>query len=408
MRAREAPVFETTPPSANGTRASYFIDHIEEFLEELLGNASLYKGGLSIYTTLSLELQTAAEAAVRRGLSALEERMILQGLSDPAPQGALVSLDVPNGGILAMVGGRDYEKSQFNRAVSALRQPGSAFKPIVYAYALEQGASQNTLLLDAPVVFRGANAGRDWMPNNFSETYQGEMTLRRSLALSKNIPAVRLLETFGVAPVIGFAHRLGITTPLDQNLSLALGTSTVRLIDLTAAYRVFASGGEATDPFGVIEIVDHSGHVIWRAKSGRRLVLSTESAAITTDILRAVVQEGTGRKALALGRPVAGKTGTTDQFKDALFVGFSPSIATGVWVGQDRYETLGKGETGARAALPIWIEFMEKAMATRPYQVFSIPESTIRVAMDPVSGKRGEDNDPVAAKALFRKGMGPK
>jgi penicillin-binding protein 1A len=349
----------------------------------------------------------AAETAVQSGLVTLEGRMTRRGISEAAPQCALVSLDVESGGVLAMVGGRDFGESQFNRAVSALRPPGSAFKPIVYAYALEQGFSQNRLLLDAPVIFRGADRGRDWTPENYSETYQGEMTLRKSLALSKNIPAVRLLETLGTAPVINFAHRMGITSPLDQNLSLVLGTSTVRLIDLTAAYRVLASGGESTPPFGVVEIVDHSGRVIWRAKPARQLVLSAESAAIATDMLRAVVEEGTGRKALSLGRPVAGKTGTTDQFKDALFMGYSPSIVTGVWVGQDKYETLGKGETGAQAALPIWIDYMEKAMATRPYQVFTTPETTLRVSIDPVSGKRMSEDDPGAVQALFLKGKAP-
>jgi penicillin-binding protein 1A len=383
------------------------VNYIEAFLEETLGDASLYKGGLSIYTTLSYEMQAAAELAVQNGLRDLEQRMLSRGIVDPAPQGALVSIDVSSGGILAMVGGRDFQESQFNRAASALRQPGSAFKPIIFAYAVDRGYSQSRALLDAPVIYKGANAGRDWMPQNYSKTFQGEMSLRRALALSKNIPSIRLLEMLGTSSVTGFAHRLGITSPLEQNLSLALGTSTVRLIDLTAAYRVFASGGESTLPFGVTEILDHSGRLLWRAKPARQLVLSPQSAAITTDMLQAVVQEGTGRKALALGRPVAGKTGTTDQFKDALFVGYSPSIVTGVWVGQDKYESLGKGETGAQSALPIWIDFMGTAMATRPYQVFTAPQGTVRVAVDPVSGKRLADNDPDAVQALFLKGKAP-
>jgi penicillin-binding protein 1A len=407
LRAKEQPVPEAGSSPSPGTKAPYFVNYIQASLEETLGDAFFYKGGLSIYTTLSYELQTAAESAVRKGGLDLEARMTRQGIPDPAPQCALVSLDVSSGGILAMVGGRDFQESQFNRAVSALRQPGSAFKPIVFAYAVDQGFSQNRLLLDAPVIFPGANGGRDWRPENYSKTYQGEMSLRRALALSKNIPAVRLLEMLGTSSVIGFAHRLGITSPLEQNLSLALGSSTVRLIDLTAAYRVFAAGGEATAPFGVTEVLDHSGRLLWRAKPTRQLVLSPESAAITTDMLQAVVQEGTGRKALALGRPVAGKTGTTDQFKDALFVGYSPSIVTGVWVGQDKYESLGGGETGARAALPIWIEFMGKAMATRPYQVFSAPLGTVRVAVDPVSGKRLAGDDSHAVQALFLEGTSP-
>lgn len=407
LLAREDPVLEGESSSTSATKAPYFMNYIKGFIEETLGDVYFYKRGLSIYTTLNYELQTAAEAAAEKGLAELEQRMTRRGISDPAPQCALISLDVSSGGILAMVGGRNYQENQYNLAVSALRQPGSAFKPIVFAYAVDQGFSQNRLLLDAPVIFPGADGGKDWTPSNYSETYQGEMSLRRALALSKNIPAIRLLEKLGTSSVIDFAHRLGITTSLDQNLSLALGTSSVRLIDLTATYRVFASGGESTAPYGVTEILDHSGHLLWRAKPTKQIVLSSESAAITTDMLRAVVQEGTGRKALTLGRPVAGKTGTTDEFKDALFVGYSPSIVTGVWVGQDKYETLGRGETGAQAALPIWIEFMEKAMATRPYQVFSTPEATVRVAMDPVSAKRVADDDPNAVQVLFRKGMAP-
>ncbi len=408
LRARKMPVFESPPPSSQPTKAPYFVSYIKDFLEETVGAGTLYKGGLSVYTTLSFELQTAAEESARKGVDALAQRMKNRGISDPDPQCALVSLDVPTGGILAMVGGKDFRESPFNRAVAAKRQPGSAFKPIIYAYAVEHGFSQNMLFLDAPIVFKGALEGEEWRPENYSQSYQGEMTMRTALARSKNIPTVRLLEMLGPSPVIRFAYQLGIGTPLDPNLSLGLGTSTVRLIDLTAAYRVFASGGEKTEPFGVMEVLDHSGRMLWRAKPGRQLVLSAESAAVTTDMLQAVVQEGTGRKALSLGRPVAGKTGTTDEYKDALFVGYSPSITTGVWVGLDRYETLGDGETGAVAALPIWIGFMEKAMVTRPFEAFGTPPGTIRVSMDPISGNRVKRDSPDSVLALFREGMAPK
>lgn len=404
LSVRETPVFASPPPLAQPTKAPYFISYIKNFLEELVGAATLYKGGLSVYTTLSFTLQTAAEEAARKGLEALLHRMEDRGISDPDPQCALVSLDVASGGVLAMVGGKDFTASSFNRAVAAERQPGSAFKPIIYAFAVEHGFSQNMLLLDAPVVFKGALDGGDWSPENYAQSYQGEMTMRAALALSKNIPSIRLLEVLGPSPVIRFAHQLSIGASLDSNLSLALGTSAVRLIDLTAAYRVFASGGEKTEPFGVMEIVDHSGRMLWRAKPSRQVVLSAESAAIITDMLQAAIQEGTGWKATALGRPVAGKTGTTDQFKDALFIGYSPSITTGVWVGLDRYETLGDGETGAVAALPVWIAFMEKAMATRPYETFEMPLGVIRGPMDPVTGKRKEKDSPGSVHALFREG----
>lgn len=388
-------------------RAPYFIEYIRENLEQTIGPSRLYKGGLTVWTTLSHELQQAAEAAVETGLMALENRMRRQGIKSPNPQCALIALDIPSGGILAMVGGRDFSKNTYNRAVAARRQPGSAFKPIVFANALERGFTQRTLLLDAPVIFKGADNGRDWQPENYSHDYYGEMTLRKSLALSKNIPAIRLIEKLGAATVVSFAHKLGIRPPLESNLSLVLGTSEVRLIDLTAAYAVFPGLGRKISPFGVLEISDHQGQIVWRATPDKSIVMSAAGAAIMTDMLQGVILEGTGKKARRLARPLGGKTGTTDQFKDALFIGFSPSIVAGVWVGNDRHETLGKGESGARAALPIWIDFMERALATRAYQQFDHPVDVLNIRMDPTTGQRLETDDDHGVNALFKKGTEP-
>ncbi|MEA3279948.1 MAG: transglycosylase domain-containing protein, partial [Thermodesulfobacteriota bacterium] len=201
-------------------KAPYFVEYIKKILEETLGSSDLYKSGLTVYTTLSFELQKAAEHAVENGLYALEARMKKQGIIDPCPQGALIALNVQSGGILAMSGGRDFYKSPFNRAVSARRQPGSAFKPVVYAHAIERGFPQNRMILDAPVVFKGGKNGKDWQPDNFSKKYKGEITLRKALAQSVNIPAIRLIEMLGSSSVAQFGYTLGIESTLSPNLSL--------------------------------------------------------------------------------------------------------------------------------------------------------------------------------------------
>ncbi len=391
----------------NSVKASYFVEYVKITLEKILGSSRLYKGGLTVSTTLSFELQKAAEDAVASGLFALERRMKQGGIKNPDPQCALVSLDVQSGGVLAMIGGKDFYKSPFNRAVVARRQPGSAFKPIVYAHAIERGFSQNMMILDAPVIFKGGKNGEDWRPENFSRDYKGEMTLRKALSISENIPAVRLIEMLGPSSVVEFGYTLGINSALGPNLSLALGTSEVTLIDLTSVYAVFPNRGKRIKPFGVMEIIDCRGQVVWRVKPEKRVTMSRAGAAIMTNMLEGVVKEGTGKKARVIKRPVAGKTGTTNKYKDALFIGFSPSIATGVWVGQDTSVTLGKWETGAKAALPIWIKFMEKALASRPYQYFDIPDDVVRVYMDPLTGLLASENSPHAVTAFFKKGTEP-
>ncbi len=395
------------PPQAEATKAPYFTSELRKQLEEIIGPERLYHGGLSVFTSLSLSLQTAAETACEKGLAALKKRRGAKGLFPMDPQCALVAIDVPSGGILAMVGGSDYHKTPFNRATDALRQPGSAFKPIVFALGIERGFTQASRLLDAPVVFKGANNGKDWQPENFSHSYAGEISMRAALAHSKNIPAIRLMEKLGPAAVVQFSRKLGIDASLLPNLSLALGTSEVSLFELTAAYATFPAGGCWTAPTYVLKIIDQRGRLIWSSSPEKRVALSNTGAAIMADMLQAVVKEGTGRKALVLGRPVAGKTGTTDQFKDALFVGFSPSIATGVWTGLDVHETLGRGETGAKAALPIWIEFMGKALEARPYETFDTPADMAISYIDPVSGEPLDKEDARAVPALFRKGNIP-
>jgi len=390
------------------TRAPYIIEYVKKILEDTLSASTLYKGGLSIYTTLDDKLQQAAEKAVADGLQSLQARMEKNNTPEGDTQAALVSIDVKSGGILAMVGGKNFDESFFNRATSARRQPGSAFKPIVYAYAIEQGFAQNRMLLDAPIVFKGAGSGQDWNPQNFSETYLGEITMRKALAISQNIPAVRLIQMLGPNSVSRFAHRLGIESNLDSNLSLALGTSEVILLNLTSAYAVFARGGKWIEPYGVMEVTDHRGRVIWSAKFQKRLVMTREGAAIITNMLESVITEGTGRKARILRGPLAGKTGTTNDYHDALFVGYSPAVATGVWVGLDLGGTMGDKETGSRAALPIWMDFMETALADGPHQYFDLPDNVTQVQMEPNTGRPASEGSQSAVTAIFKKGTEPR
>lgn len=400
--------FETNGHDSQfNSEATWFVEYVKKFLENILGSSKLYKGGLTIFTTLSFELQTAADLAVANGISALTARMEQNGIKNPYPQGALIALDVQSGGILVMTGGVNFQKNSFNRAVSAMRQPGSAFKPIVYACAVEKGISQNMSLLDSPIAFKGLNYGEDWAPENFSEGYEGEITLRKALSFSKNIPAVRLIEMIGASSVAKFGRTLGIKSHLAPVLSLALGSSEVSLIDLTAAYAVFPNMGNSIKPFGVMEVLDCNGRIIWRAKPKKKAVMSRCGAAIMTDMLQGVIKEGTGRKAQVIKASIAGKTGTTNNFKDALFIGFSPSIATGVWVGQDNAVSLGQWETGSRAALPIWIEFMTKALENKSYQYFDIPDDVVKVCMNSVTGHLAHPDLPNAVTALFKKGTEP-
>jgi penicillin-binding protein 1A len=332
-------------------KAPYFVAYVRNLLEKEFGGARLYRTGLTVYTTLNYEIQEAAEQAVAKGLEQLSTRMNKRGLpKSESPQAALVSLDAKQGAILAMVGGRDFQESSFNRATMARRQPGSAFKPLIYACAMEHNFAQNDLIWDAPVVYKGAKEDQEWTPKNFSGKFRGEMTLRQALAVSQNIPAVKLLDKLGSSTAVQWAYKMGIESPLQSNLSLVLGTSGVTLLELTAAYAVFPNGGVAIRPFGILEVLDREGRSIWRPKLHMRTAVSPETAAIVTDMLQAVVKSGTGKAASSIGRPLAGKTGTTDTYRDALFVGFSPAIVAGVWVGLDRYETLGNKETGARAA----------------------------------------------------------
>lgn len=378
--------------------APFFVAHIKKVLGKKMEAG--YADGLSIHTTLDLALQATAERAVIHHLAALEKRMTNRGTPAPSPEAALIALDVRTGAIRSMVGGRHFDASQFNRVTQALRQPGSAFKPLVYAAAIEKGYEQNQTMVDAPFHYTQAN-GVTWKVQNFSKTFSGEMTLRKALALSKNTPVVRLMDAIGPESVVTFAQKAGITSRLSPYLSLALGTAETSLLELTSAYTPFANRGTRALPYAIDRILDSDGQVIFKHNIKKESVTDQTTAAIVTDMLKAAVYEGTGKAAGRIKKDIGGKTGTTDDYKDALFIGFSPDMACGVWVGNDNALPLGPYETGAKAALPIWMDYMEAFLETRPFQYFDIPDNTQKVDISPDTGE--QKTGPGTVRALLRK-----
>jgi penicillin-binding protein 1A len=283
----------------------------------------------------------------------------------PAPQAAMLAIDNPTGEIKAMVGGYSFEDSKFNRATQAFRQAGSSFKVYVYSDALEKGASPFDTILDAP--FTAISGGQAYSPRNYDEKFEGTITLRRALAGSRNVPAVKLAEKIGISSVVDVTRRFGITTPLPPYLPLALGAADMRLLEHVSAFTVFPNDGIRIDPHMIRRVTSYEGALLEEAHPEVHDVLSPEVARTMTAMLEEVIRFGTGVQARALGRPAAGKTGTTQDYTDAWFIGFTPQITSGVWVGfDDKQISLGKKETGARAALPIWLEFMQSAVAAMP------------------------------------------
>jgi penicillin-binding protein 1A len=283
----------------------------------------------------------------------------------PAPQAAMIAIDNPTGEIKAMVGGYSFEDSKFNRATQAFRQVGSSFKVYVYADALEKGATPFDTILDAP--FTTVSGGQAYSPKNYDEKFEGTITLRRALAGSRNVPAVKLAERIGISSVVDVTRRFGITTPLPPYLPLALGAADMKLLEHVSAFTVFPNDGIRIDPHMIRRVTSYEGALLEEAHPEVHDVLSPDVARTMTAMLEEVIQFGTGIQARSLGRPAAGKTGTTQDYTDAWFIGFTPQITSGVWVGyDDKQISLGKKETGARAALPIWMEFMQGALAGIP------------------------------------------
>jgi len=403
--AKRAPLPSQPTVKVSGP-APYFVEYVRQKVEERFGASILYSGGLNIYTSINDDLQTYAEQAVKDGLAKIEARRRRKGASQPL-QAALIAIEPLTGHILAMVGGRDFSESQFNRAWQALRQPGSAFKPVIFAVALEQGFGATDILDDSPLTIK-VDRKKNWTPENFTHTYQGAVTLRNALAQSLNVPTVKLLEKIGVDETIQYARKFGIRSPLTRYLSLALGSSDVTLFELTSAYTVFANHGTKLGPVSILMITDSSGRVLYTNDALPVQVMKPETSYLITNLLRGVIERGTGWKARELGRPAAGKTGTTNDYRDAWFMGFTPNLVAGVWVGYDDHRSIGPKETGARAALPIWLEFMKKAHAGRDVEDFSVPEGIIFKQVDPKTGLLSTDTCSSSIREAFLPGTEPR
>ena len=344
--------------NANWRRAvhGYFSLYVRSQLLTRFTEEELFRKGLRVATTVDSVLQLAAARAVQEGVARVHERHP----EEPPPQGALVALDTASGRILAMIGGADYQSAPFNRAVQANRQPGSAFKPLVYAAALEQGVPPGTVLSDTPLALPSGTR-KLWRPTNFRGEYRGSLSLAEALVRSSNVAAVRLLRQTGLPPVVRLSGRLGITAPLQPDLTLALGASPVSVLELTAAYTAFANRGLFHKPVGITRVQDRDGRVTPWPQSPAERVLAPRTADWLHTVMAQVVQRGTGTNARGV-RGASGKTGTTDNNIDAWFVGSAPGLTTGVWIGHDRSASLGAGETGGRAAAPVWQQFMQLAV----------------------------------------------
>ncbi len=463
---------------------AYFTEYVRLELEPKYGSDALYRGGLSIHTTLDVRMQKAAEESAQRHLTAFDERFGEERLehllknkkiteayyqrwkkwkeesakeeTEPAEaaeewpepvnvQGALVAVDPRTGGIRAFVGGRDFYKSQFNRAVQAKRQPGSTFKPFVWLTALESGFTAATVVEDYPLAYTDVERHpqliaettdyallremvtgyytpellelketkpeeyRDpvWSPQNWDDKYLGPVTLRKGLALSRNLVSVRLTDRVGPRTVVDFARRAGIQSPLAPVLSLGLGTSVVTPLEMAGAFATFANGGVHMPPFAVQRVVGHDGQLLEEHVSQGQVAVSPQSNYLLTRLLQAVVQEGTGRYAHQVGRAVAGKTGTTQDMRDVWFVGFVPDLAAGVWIGYDDFVPLGKKITSAGTSVPWWTDFMLQATKFLPSRDFPVPPGIVFAKIDRDTGLLALPSCPHVTLEAFRREQVP-
>jgi len=304
----------------------------------------------------------------------------------PNAQSALLCMEAGNGYVKVMVGGRDFRESQFNRATQSRRQPGSAFKPIIYSAALDKGYTPATIIIDSPIVFKDTQRDFTWKPRNYGKKFYGPTLFREALAKSRNVVTIKILRGIGIEYAIDYARKLGITSEISRNLSIALGSSGLSLLELVSAYSVFANHGYLVSPVFITKIVDRDGNVIHEASPERKKVIEESTAYIMTNMLESVVKTGTGRRIRALKRPAAGKTGTTNNLFDAWFVGFTPEYITGTWVGFDDEAPMGKGETGSRAASPIWLGFMKSVLEDKPVRIFEAPDGVVFSKIDAETG----------------------
>jgi 1A family penicillin-binding protein len=390
----------STVARETGQPGSYFAERVRRELEERVGPA-VYSAGLRVFTTLDAGAQRAAEEEIARQATAIEAggfgayRHAAMGAASgddgaagsPYLQGSAVVMDARTGAVRALVGGRDFDDSQYDRVWQGQRQPGSAFKPFVYLAALERRIPPTRRLEDAPVRIRMAG-GRDWQPRNYTGTYDGEMTMREALTRSKNTVTVRLAEEVGMSRVIATARQMGITTPIPNLPSTSLGAAEVRPIELARAYAALASGGWLPEPHLIERIEDRDGNVLYRAQPTRERVIDPVAAFVLTTMLRDVVDRGTGGTVRAAGfrGPAAGKTGTTNGSTDVWFVGYTPEMVGAVWFGFDRPTTIVAGATGGRLAAPVWARIMTRVYDGDAVPDFPMPRGVVTESVDRATG----------------------
>ncbi|MGK5087222.1 PBP1A family penicillin-binding protein [Bdellovibrionota bacterium FG-2] len=378
-------------------------------------------------------------------VSASEKSVVVALDQIPQVQSALFSMDVGTGAVLAMEGGYDYSLSEFNRAIQAQLQPGSSFKPIIYTAALEKGYTPASIIVDAPLTYDDAETGK-WKPANFESKFYGDTTFRQALIKSRNVPTIKIVQDIQIPYLIDYSKRLGLDSVFPRDLSISLGSSAVSLIDLTKVYALYPRLGRKIEPIFILKVVDRDGKVLeehklqqpqqaleqslaFAEKVGKELkdpkepkpassatpaavseieqLLDPRVAYVMTHLMKEVVVYGTGHEAKSLGRSVAGKTGTTNDFIDAWFMGFTPQVVTGVWVGFDSHKPIGPSETGARAALPIWLSFMKEAVKPYPETDFVVPQGVVFENIDAATGKLAPSNWPGAIKEAFIEGTQP-
>jgi 1A family penicillin-binding protein len=392
-KLRLRPISVMQPPAA-----PYYLAHVRNKLVERYGESILEQGGLEVTTAMDLALQKQAERLLAEGVRRISADL----------QGALLCLDTRTGDVLALVGGVDFKESQYNRAFFAKRQPGSSIKPLIYAAALEQGFTAAGLWNDDPVEYTwGEN--ESWKPQNYGREKHGEISLRQALAYSDNIITVKLLDAIGVSYFVRYAQGLGLPLRPPGDLSLALGTGEVTLSDLMSAYVPLANGGSRAEPRTIVRIYERQQQAWVEYPATISPVLSPDVGFVTTQMLRDVLVYGTAKSLAGFARqyPAAGKTGTTDDYRDAWFIGFTPEVITGVWMGYDKPRTLGRGFTGGAICAPVWERFMKAALKERAVADFVQPEGVVRLAVDPGTGYLAAPGCPARREEFFLSGTEP-
>jgi len=452
----EAAAAESIPTEKStmfASHAAYFVEYVRQLLEPKYGVAQLWKGGMKIYTTLDLAMQVPAEEIMEKNLAKYDQDAAKAppkpeeekagekkegetvAASSPTLQGAFVILDTKTGAIKAMIGGRNYRDSKFNRITQATRQAGSTFKPMVWMAALMNAYTPASLVEDSPMAyyydgkdwrllegatdqysidlaiqpFVGNKDFKIWVPNNFDNKFQGRITLRRGLELSRNLSSIYLVTRVGPTLVADVAHRAGIKRHLEAVPSIGLGTSLVNPLEMASSFSTFANGGIHAVPFGVLKVTDNAGRVLEEFVPEENESFSPQLSYVLVNMMKGVVQRGTGSYASKLKRPIAGKTGTSQDSKDMWFIGMTPDLTAGAWMGYDDFMSLPmKDWTGGGTVVPWWTEIMEAVLKDQPVRDFPVPEGIVFVTVDQETGKLSLPTCKKKILEAFIKGTEPK